>query len=425
MTVAGKTLNFRLLAVCFAAMAISLPIAWISLAKLILALALLVEVARRTLKNEAPSPLQSLKLAQFIPWAIVLMFVSLLWTAADLETALQSVIKHSKLIFILVPAVLIRNWKDARIALLTFSVGQIFLMMSAWLIFFGVPLPWATHLGGRNAVFSTYLDQSIILATSTAVFWHLRDVLIWPKKLAMVCAISALANVLFLLEGRTGYVIVMAVVGLAVAWQCPARWRKPMYGLATVMVVACVGWAYLHAQQAPIHGNDALGRDYLEPGSGLTSDAWRLHAWRRSAQAIGSAFLLGSGTGSWKSAIAPFEGERFIAIFGTSPISNPHQEYLLWGVEFGVIGIAALLAFFGLAARDSRQFDPRIAYTLWSVLAACAVACMFNSVLYDDLIGDYFCITLGLLFSAGLHQRQPVPQATATSSFPTAIPHAH
>ncbi|MBC7916353.1 MAG: O-antigen ligase family protein [Rhodoferax sp.] len=426
MTVAGKTWNIRLVVVCFSALAISLPIAWISLAKLFLSLAFLVEFARRALKMETQSPLQSLRMAQFIPWAIVLMFVSLLWTSADTETALQSVIKHSKLIFILVPVVLIRSWSEARIALMAFAVGQIFLMLSAWLISFGVPLPWATNLGGKNAVFSTYLDQSIILATSAAIFWHLRSANVWPRVFAIACAVSALAIVLLLLEGRTGYVIVMALVGLAAAWQCPARWRKPMYGLAAVMVVACVGWAYLHAQQAPVHNNGAMARDYLEPGSGLTSDAWRLHAWRRSAQAMAAAPIVGTGTGSWKSAIAPFEGERFIAIFGTSPISNPHQEYLLWGVEFGVLGCFALLAFFGMAAMDARQFNPHVTHALWSVLAACALACMFNSVLYDDLIGDYFCITLGLLFSAGLHKPPSAAQATDTPSLPsTAKPHAH
>ena len=422
MTVVSRTWNIRLVVVCFAALAISLPIALVSLAKVFLTVAFLIELTRRAFKNEASSPLQPLQMARFIPWAIAFMFVSLLWTSADMNTALQSVIKHGKLIFILVPVVLIRSWKEARIALIAFAVGQIFLMLSAWLISFGVPLPWATHTGGRNAVFSTYLDQSIIFATSAGVFGHLRSIQVWPRILAIVCAVSALANVLFLLEGRTGYVILMAVVGLAAAWQCPARWRKPMYALAAMMVVACIGWAYVYAQQAPVHGDDSLGRNYIEPGSGFTSDAWRLNAWHRSLQAIQAAPLLGTGTGSWKSAIAPFAGERFIAIFGKSPISNPHQEYLLWGVEFGVLGCAALLAFFGLVARDARLFDKPIRLAIWSALAACAVACMFNSVLYDDLIGDYFCITLGLMFSLGLQQKKSVAQSGQATPFSGASP---
>ena len=412
MTASGRRWNVRVVVVCFAAIAISLPIAWISLSKLFLALAFLAEMVRRAFHRDTYTPFESLQVARFIPCAIALVFASLLWTSADTVTALQSVIKHSKLIFILLPLLLIRSWQEARLVLLAFSAGQIFLMLSAWLISFGVPLPWATHLGGRNAVFSTYLDQSIILATSAAVFWHLRGLQVWPRAVAVACAVSAVANVLLLLEGRTGYVIVIALVGLGAAWQCPPRWRKYMYGLAALMAVACAGWGYLHAQQAPVHANDTLGRDYQEPGTGFTSDAWRLNAWHRSVQAIQATPLAGTGTGSWKAAILPFEGERALVIFGNSPISNPHQEYLLWGVELGVLGFAALLIFLALAAWDCRRFDPRIAHALWSVLAACAVGCMFNSVLYDDLIGDYFCITLGLLFSVGVHHRPRLERQT-------------
>jgi hypothetical protein len=33
-----------------------------------------------------------------------------------------------------------------------------------------------------------------------------------------------------------------------------------------------------------------------------------------------------------------------------------------------------------------------------------AVACLFNSALYDDLMGDYFCVVLGLLMALGAHE---------------------
>jgi hypothetical protein len=29
------------------------------------------------------------------------------------------------------------------------------------------------------------------------------------------------------------------------------------------------------------------------------------------------------------------------------------------------------------------------------------VACLFNSALYDDLMGDFFCVSLGLLMALG------------------------
>jgi O-antigen ligase len=44
-------------------------------------------------------------------------------------------------------------------------------------------------------------------------------------------------------------------------------------------------------------------------------------------------------------------------------------------------------------------------------VVALAIACMFNSSLYDGLIGDYFCIVLGLLLGLGLALRRDAPEA--------------
>lgn len=408
---ANSRWNFRVVALCFSALSLSFPVAWISIAKLVMVLLFLVEIARGVRKNSQLSvDWQSLRLAYVIPWLIVLMFSSLAWTVADLNTGLHSVVKHSKLIFILVPILLIRNLSEAQIVFRAFAIGQIFLMLSAWLIFLNAPLPWATHSGGKNVVFSTYLDQSMIMATSSAVFFHLRKSGAWSWWLGIACSVSALANVLFLLEGRTAYVIVVALAGLAVAWSCPPLWRKRVYGLAAIAILVCIAWAYLHAQQNVLtqHSSERSGdavRVYKEPNAALSSDEWRLNAWHRSLQAMALAPIAGTGAGSWKTAIAPFEGDHFVAVFGRNTIGTPHQEYLLWGVEFGILGCIALLLLFAVAVRDARKFEDSTTRALWSVLAACMISCLFNSVLYDALIGDYFCITLGLLFALGMQQQ--------------------
>jgi len=404
MTLAGPPWSLRLFIVSFAAVAVSLPIAWVSIAKLLLVLAFLFELARCAWARETTTEWQSLQAAKLIPWLIAFTFVSLLWTHADMDTALQSVVKHSKLVFMLIPVLLIRSLPEAHFAMRAFALGQLAMLLSSWLVFAGVSLPWVIYNGGKNAVFSSYLDQSMILASSAAIFWHLRNSSIWPRWLGLVCSVAAVANVVFLLEGRTGYVLVVGLAGLAFAWACPPRWHKPLYGLTAALVLFSVALAYLHAQQKPEVVN-SQGRVYLESGHTLGSDAWRLNAWHRSLQALQEAPGIGTGAGSWKSAIQPFDGPTFIENFGTSPISNPHQEYLLWAVEFGLLGCAALVICLILAARDARQFEPSVARACWSVLAACAVAGLFNSVLYDDSIGDFFCISAGLLMALGVQSK--------------------
>ena len=404
MTLASPRWNVRLGLVCLAAMAVSLPIAWVSLAKLFLALAFLYGMAGRALGRGAePRWPAQLQFARLLPWLALLVLVSLLWTQANMETALQSAAKHNKLVFMLLPVLLIRNLVEARMALRAFALGQVILLGSSMLAAAGLPPPWVVHDGGKNAAFSSYLDQAVILASSAAVFWHLRGSGIWPRWLALACCVAALVNVVFLLEGRTGYVLVVGLASLAVAWHFPPRWRRHLYGLTAVLLMASVAWAYWYAQQGPASGAGSMDRSFVKSDNTLGSDAWRLNAWQRSLQAVQASPLVGTGTGSWKSAITPFDGASAIVNFGLSPISNPHQEYLLWAVEFGLLGCAALVGLLVLLARDARHFDPPVARALWSLVAACAVAGMFNSVLYDDLIGDFFCICTGLLLALGMH----------------------
>lgn len=395
--------SLRLSIVCLAAVAVSLPIAWVSIAKLLMVLVFLAATTRRLWAKDRYA-LPDLRLNKGLAVVMALLFASLIWTTADCDTALQSLTKHGKLVFMLLPVLLLRNLWEAQIALRAFAVGQLILLASSWLVFAGVPLPWVIYEGGRNAVFSTYLDQSVILASSAAIFWHLRGSGLWPRWLAVLCTVAALANVVWLLDGRTGYVLAVGLVALAVAWQFPARWRPLLYGLAAVLLVASTAWAYWHAQQG--QGPNILpgeSRRYAYPDSGIGSDGWRLNAWHRSLQAVQQSPVIGTGAGSWKAAVLPFEGESYRVNFGPAPLGNPHQEFLLWAVEFGLIGCAALLACLLLAALDARRFDPPVARALWSLLAACLVAGMFNSVLYDDLIGDFFCIATGLLLALGVH----------------------
>jgi O-antigen ligase len=93
---------------------------------------------------------------------------------------------------------------------------------------------------------------------------------------------------------------------------------------------------------------------------------------------------------------------------------NPHQEFLLWGVHLGIPGMALLAAFFVALVHDARRMAMPVRRSLLSMIAVLFVACLFNSVLYDALIGDFFCIVLAALFVLGA--RQPNAEHTAIAS---------
>jgi O-antigen ligase len=404
--------RFRLFLMGFVALTVSLPMAWVSLGKLVLFVTCLAYLVNRLIQTEvdaAPGKLWTVNLGLFI---VATFALSLCWSEASQDIALQAFAKHSKLVEVVLLVSLLRTQGEAKATLSAFLAGQSFLLISSWLMVLGWHVPWATSElvpQYHNVVFSTYLDQTLISSAAAAVFWHLRS--IWPhpqwlKALFTLLSIASIVNVLFFQEGKTGYVAALTVVALAVMWRMPRQWRL----LALVLAPLCLGLlAYLGSAkvQEKVTQIVSESQSYDTQGDNLSSSGFRLHAWRRSLQVITDQPVMGHGVGSWAQSVKRIEGLQAEQIFGPGLTGNPHQEYLLWGVELGLGGIVLLLLLITSLIRDALRFASPIKQATIAVTAVMAVACLFNCSLYDALIGDFFCVTLGLLLALGLRSGHP------------------
>lgn len=406
----------RLLVVLLAALAVSLPMAWISLSKVLLFLTGLGYLIANLYSRYYRFKFDSLWTTRITLTIILAFTLSLWWTTVDISFALLTFVKHAKLLEILLIIFLIKNEREARLAIKVFTAGQIFIVLCSWLLACGISLPWVinsqVHSGTKYVVFAeSYLDQSIMLASTAAVLWHLRCNQYWPRWLSYLIAVAAIINIFLLLPGRTGYLIALTMMSLAAMWAMQKRWRLPI--LIAIPLIAVVA---LHFSQGRLHdrafqvANEAHA--YSQQTETNTSSGWRLNAWHRSLQAIQESPWNGYGVGSWAPTVKRLEGNTGVEVFGNSNSSNPHQEYLLWGVELGVGGIALLLALLVGVAWDIRKFDTSIYRATLSILVTIAIASLFNSALFDDLMGDFLCVSLGLLMALGLHSKvsiQPSP----------------
>ncbi len=398
--------NLRLYVVCFAALAASLPMAWVTLSKLLLFTTTLGYLLTWNFQGaNKPSQLgiHTTKVLLLIVFAFT---CSLLWTEVDIDFALGILLKHMKLLQILLLVYLIRSVKEAHLALKVFTTAQVFILASSWLLATGISLPWVFNdqasLKTHYVVFSeSYLDQSIMLSTLASVVWHLHTEWRWSRPLATVIALAALLNVLLLLPGRTGYVACFVVLGLACLWGLPskARWAL-VFAVPIVLTLAMLtGSNKISARFSEVVHES---KSYSQNGDTATSSGWRLNAWRRSIQAIELKPWTGYGVGSWTPAVKRMDGDKATADFGVGNSSNPHQEFLLWGVELGVGGTLLLITLFLAMALDAKRFPPTVQRATYTAIAVTVVTCLFNSSLYDALIGDYLCTVLGLLMALGV-----------------------
>ena len=421
------TINFRLLLVCALAASVGLPIGFLSLAKFTLFIGTLI-ILLRSFEPLASSAVTVVGK----PLTVMLIFVilatfaaSMAWTSGSQVEASNSLSKYGKLLIIPIFCVLIRSRKEALYALACFCVAQLFLVISAWMLFIKMPVPWALSQFSlsHNVVFSSYLDESLMSAVFAAVSWHLRDLIPgkYGRYFAIAAMLLALGHVFFLLQGRSAHVVAILLMTLAITWQLPRKYRI----VVVVVPFFLVTLLYLSSPKVQTR-LDSLKKEVqtfsFKRGvdvNSSNSSGIRLHFWHRAVQSISENPVVGSGAGSWSNEFNRLERIDNSAHPDIQPLGNPHQEYLLWGVQLGVPGILLLLALMISIMKDTLAMDTQTARATQSSLLALAVACLFNSSLYDAQIGDFFCVILGLLLALGLHPHhsmQPTPHLPRDNS---------
>ncbi len=407
-----KTLNFRLILVCIAAASVGLPIAIISIAKVLLLTAGIALLVLHRGSEEADALSKKTVWTQIaIGLALATFCLSLIWTSAPLNEALGSLSKYGKLLLIPLIFALIKDRREALYALGIFALFQLFLVISSWMLFLSFPVPWATAPSNArigNAVFSSYLDQGIMAAILAGLSWHFRSLVpgVYGRSIAISVAVIALLNVFFVLIGRSGHVVAIALISLAIMWELPKRYRLAILVVPLILVISISLVSPKVRDRISDVKSELQGFTFTEGTSVVsgTSSGIRLHFWHRAIQSMAERPILGSGVGSWSSEFNRLEKKNSLTPNAIEPMGNPHQEYLLWGVQLGLTGILLLLAFLVSVFHDTLKMDVMTARAVQSVLAALTIACLFNSIIYDALIGDFFCVTLGLLLALGSHR---------------------
>lgn len=360
----------------------------------------------------ADTPANRLPQTSVIVLLILAAFAtSILWTTGTQAEAFGSLVKYGKLLIIPVVVLMLRSRTEAMAALACFMTVQLFLVVSSWMLFAHLPVPWAiAHTAlSHNVVFSSYLDEGLMAAVFAGICWHLRELV--PGRFgsysAVGAALLALGTVFFVFEGRSGHVVAIALVTLAILWELPRKYRL---GIVLVPFLLLMG---LYATSSKVQNRVDLVKKEVQNFSfkkgeavdSTSSSGIRLHFWHRAVQSIAEKPFLGSGAGSWSSEFNRLERLQNPGHQDIQPQGNPHQEFLLWGVQLGVPGILLLVTLIISIFKDTLAMDQMSARAAQSVLLALVIACLFNATLYDALIGDFFCAALALLLALGSCQQ--------------------
>ena len=411
-----KKITLRLVIICMMAASVGLSMVIISISKFLLLICGLAALLFARRAPDAGKPLTGLFTPIAVLIAICVFALSLLWTVAPQADALGSVAKYGKLLVIVLMMVLLRDRREAMYALTSFAAAQLFLVASSWMLMARWPVPWATSNMAltQYAVFSSYLDEGIISAVFAAICWHLRSLVPgrFGRPLAIFIALIALVDVFFVLSGRSGHVVGIALLSIAIMWELPKKYRGVVVLLPFLLALALFFSSSKVRERLTQVRTDV--NSYSTQVDATSSSGIRLSLWRRAIQVMSQHPVAGAGVGSWSTEYNRLERAQNPAHIDINGNGNPHQEYLLWGAQLGIPGVLLLGFLMSSVLKDTQGMGRPYARATQSTLLALAVACLFNSSIYDAQIGDFFCVLIGLLLALGLRsadiQKAAAPQ---------------
>lgn len=347
---------------------------------------LLLSRDTRYVKELAKKPLIWLPAVMFL-----LLAVSLLWHHNLYGKVMVG--KYSKLLYILPLAmffVLSRSLASyfAKGFLLA---NAVILLVSLWVGVLHMPLG---HIDPLNpTVFKLQITHNFFMAIAAVIWLSLafrsHGLKRWGYAL-LVCL--AVYNIVFMVQGRTGYVALAAAFGVWGLLSLSTRQRLGMVVCAIIVAVIVImvpNRAVERLQQGVTEVQSCLAtQQEVDKTSCDSSMGLRTSFMLESVKLIEQAPILGHGAGGFWLSIS--QGEYSI---------NPHNEYLMQTVQSGVVGLALFLGWMWCYFRSAWRLPAQTRNVLVALLCAYLACHLFNSFLLDSSEGHLFIILTAIVAS--------------------------
>ncbi|MBI5006869.1 MAG: O-antigen ligase family protein [Nitrosomonadales bacterium] len=346
---------------------------------------------------------------------LAMLVVAMFYGATPLKAAFDTLGKYIDLLFVPIFIFLFSDGAVRRKARYAFLAAMAVTLVMSWLVGLGI-LPvmhdWMSIFASRDnpVVFHSHITQNGMMAF--AVFlalleWRDADSL-GGRLLWGAFALFGTVNVLFLVQGRTGYLILLVLLGWFV-WASLSRhmrslgrtwgWRQ---GALIVLALPLIAFAAYHGSDRLHDRVTQVVAEYeaWTPDHGrLTSTGQRLDFYSNTLRIVQDNALLGVGTGGFPAAFSKqIEGKE------VKETQNPHNEFLMIAAQTGLVGLAIMLYLFYTLWRCAPHLPGRYEQdAARGFVLAYMVNGLLNSALHDHADGLFFAFMVAALY-AGLNR---------------------
>jgi O-antigen ligase len=258
------------------------------------------------------------------------------------------------------------------------------------------------------AIFRSSITQNILMSYAAYICVLRSYAAATTRSRWIYAALAALtaSSVLFLVQGRSGYLILLFTL-LLFGFRVVLRARGSRFTMrhvgASLLLLPVLLWGIYEAVPRLHQRVDVTVKEYqawYPHARQSTSIGERMEFYYNTARIAGEHPFLGVGTGGFALVYAQ-QADKY----GVNATNNPHNEYLHLTVQLGIIGLALFLYLIYIQWRTAGQLEDRQAGDAAAGLVlTLMVTSLFNTPLMDHTEGLFFAYLSALCF-ASLRQK--------------------
>jgi O-antigen ligase len=337
----------------------------------------------------------------FATGLFALICAGALWTAAPLDEAGWQISKYSKLLFVPVILVLAQNITTRNQVVFAVLLS---LSITVFLSYVNAvhPLPaWlsrATREGvfdGNNYIFKHHIIQNVFLSVGAliAAVYATASRTVKQRFCFAVVAAGCVGSILFLAQGRTGYLTLFAAAMLLLY-----VWMMQFPKIRLWLILGAIALMTAAAASPAIHkriGETLNSFEAYKAKDVTNAVAHRLVFWKASLDILEQHPWFGVGTGAHRQEILQRVQNPAFAVVGAY---NPHNQFLYFGTQLGALGIAAYVALLVVLWKNTSSLPKQRQTIARGIVLILVVYSVFDSPLFITE-GHFFIILIGTLWS--------------------------
>jgi len=343
------------------------------------------------------SPLRRAFVGSFSDIRIKLVFVfwgwvaiATLWSPADYGLRFEEVWSWRKLLLFPMAWVLFKEAQLKRVAILTLVVTASVYMFFSWAGYLG----YVSLDRAPSQLLENHATQGIVFASMSLlmlIILKTENLSVWIKVLFCLLIAGMVANIIYVLTGRTAYMALLLLAPYSV-WLVASRLKWLSAALALGLVALALYNSDTSKSQIA-KGLNEFDATITGEAEVYTSMGIRWVYWENTLKMISNNPILGTGSGGFAKEYAEIVAEE--DGWRSEVTDDPHQQYLLIAAEQGLLGLAIFLAIL-VVMMLSRGDDTNRVCAI-GILMMTTLNGMFNGHFNAFVEGRLFWIFSGIL----------------------------